>query len=63
MGKTESVREELDYLHLLQSRHIQWMKDTIDPEIYRAHGEILDLLEQTTEQFEVLLRVLKKPGE
>ena len=63
MGKTESVQAELDYLRLLRSRHLQWMKDTIDPEIYRAHGEILDMLEQTTEQFEVLLRVLNKPGE
>ena len=59
MGKTESIEAEMDYLHLLRTRHLQWMKDTIDPEIYRAHGEILDLLEQTTERFEVLLKVLK----
>ena len=63
MGKSESIEAELDYLHLLRSRHLQWMKDAIDPEVYHAHGEILDLLEQTTEQFEVLLRALKKPGE
>ena len=60
MGKTENIEAELDYLHLLRSRHLQWMKDAIDPEIYRAHGEILDLLEQTTERFQILLKALKK---
>jgi hypothetical protein len=59
MGKTENIEAELDYLQLLRSRHLQWMKDAIDPEIYRAHGEILDLLEQTTERFQVLLKALK----
>jgi hypothetical protein len=59
MGNTENIEAERDYLHLLRNRHLQWMKEAIDPEIYRAHGEILDLLEQTTERFEILLKALK----
>jgi len=59
MGKIESIKAELDYLHLLRSRHLQWMKDTNDPQIYRAHGEIVALIEQTTEQFEILLKAME----
>lgn len=60
--KLESVEAELDYLYLLRRRHREWMEDTKDPEIRGTHREIIDLVEQMTDRFEILLEALNKPG-
>ena len=58
-SKIESLEAEYDYLHLLRERHLQWRSNTNDPEIRRMHGEIIDLIKQLIDRFEILLDALQ----
>jgi hypothetical protein len=53
--KIESLIVQLDFFDALRNRHILWANDTIDPEIIRAHLEIVDLIIQTRTKYKRLL--------
>ena len=59
-GKIESLEIEQEYLHILRTRHLQWMSDTNDPEIRRMHREIVDSINRMIDQFGILLEAQQR---
>ena len=62
--KTESLNRQMEFLRVLQRRHLAWAADTHDPEAKRKHLEIADALQGTLKQYEELLEIssLKPSG-
>jgi hypothetical protein len=61
--KIESLQTQQEYLNLLRLRQLNWMSSTSDPEIKRIHRKLAETIEQTTDQYNRLLKELRKQRE
>ena len=57
--KLESLQTQYEFLNLLRLRHLQWTSTADDSQIEGAHLEVAELIEQITDQYQVLIRSLK----
>jgi hypothetical protein len=57
--KLESLQTQYEFLNLLRLRHLQWTNTADDSQVEGAHLEIAELIEQITDQYQLLLRSLK----
>ena len=55
--KKESLQIQLEFLDVLQSRHLLWVNDSDDPEITHLHLEILELIRQIKEPYNKLVDI------
>ena len=60
--KKNSILQHLDMVEMLRSRHETWVSERLDPEILQAHYDILNLLEQTKNKYDELLKLYGRKG-
>ena len=59
--KLNSLRHQVDYLGMLEDRHVVWASDTNDSETKSKHLEIADMLREVKNQYSALLEMYSKP--
>jgi hypothetical protein len=59
----EALKVQRDYLRVVRDRHQVWNKDAADVEINPIRYEIIDLIERTLAQYDLLLEALRRPVE
>jgi hypothetical protein len=57
--KIERLQRQLDFFDTLRSSHRLWLEETDNPEIARAHSEIISLILQITDKYKGLLDMCK----
>jgi hypothetical protein len=59
----EALKIQQQYMTVVRERQRAWNKESNDSEINRIRNEILDLVEKTIVQYDLLLEALRKPIE
>ena len=57
--KISDLMLQYEYLLLLRDHHELWIRQAPDPEIIRMHRDIINLIKQLEERYQVLLETLQ----
>jgi len=60
--KRNSILTHLEMLEMLRSRHQMWATERLDSEIMQTHYDIIDLIEQTSNKYNELLKLYGRKG-
>ena len=58
--KIDSLQRQMEYLEMLQRRHVQWASGTDNIDIKSMHLNIVDALRKVTDEYEDLLDFYRK---
>ena len=61
--KRNSILRHLEMLEMMRSRHQMWATEGPDSEIMQTHYDIIDLIEQTSNKYDELLKLYGSKGE
>jgi len=56
----ESLKIQQEHMLVVRDRHRFWVQDTGDIEINRIRRDIIDLIEKTVDQYDLLLEALQR---
>ena len=59
-AKIDSLQRQLEYLEMLQRRHVQWASGVENIDLKSKHLNIVDTLRKVTDEYEDLLDFYRK---